>query len=343
MTNALRNDPKALRAVLTARRKDVVKEMEAAQSRGDELYLNDLSAALVEIDSALDRLYAVGDGPLPSANVSADLYDDDKKSEAPAEPDEGDDEAMSLEGIEDEGEEEEEDGSLPQAGPGIGLGFGQRPEEESFEDEDENPVKMTNKLRKQMGDSAADFLDDYALAIYEKVDEFFDNLTDKALDLGEVDDADGSNDLIEMLRDEVGKRGVARILPVFEDWRATLIKKIMKDVNERFAPVEPDQPLEDEQMSGLLGLDEAGAESMEDAEAVDEALEADDVSEPLTDDEEAEEPAEGVTAAVQKARLGPVARGPVSFTVNKLTAGANGTGERASDFRPSGVSTPRLE
>ena len=351
MTNALRNDPKALRRVLTARRADIIALMEKAEEQGNEEHLGDLSAALAEIDAATERLYTMGDiaGPAPvqaGVAMSADLYDD---PDAPDDEDEDDEPEED-----DEGEAPNPDGVVedkkPKAGPGIGLGFRQREEEEELDDEEEdNPVKMTNKLRKEMGDSAADFLDDYALAIYEKVDEFFDNLVEKALDLGNEDETDGEASLLEMLRDEVGKRGVKRILPTFEEWRAGLIKQVMKDVNERFQPPEPEpEAMEDEDMEGVLGLDQIPAEN---AEAMDEALEADDDSEPEDDDEEDEEGSEdAVEASVP--RLSDVVRrasGPVSFTVpgkkrkKPVSASTAPQNTVASDFKPSGRSNTRLE
>jgi len=340
MTKALRQDPQALRKLLTARRVDVVSMMETAQQKGDHRHLDDLSDALLEIDSALDRLYATsGDTPAP---VSADLYEDD--GDDAQEEDDGDASSESPDDADDSEEEEEQeesDGSRPKPGPGVGLGFRQKPAEDVEGDEEDNPVKMKNKLRKQMGDSSADFLDDYALAIYDKVDEFFDNLQDKALSLGEEDEEDGENDLIEMLRDEVGKRGVARIRPVYDEWRADLVKRIMKDINDRFAPAAEDEGLEDDQMSGLLGLDEAG-EDAEDAEAADEASKADDEAEPTPN---ADEPEEGDEEPVEAStpRLSDIvakrASGPVSFTATaKRTEAA-----MATDFKPSGRGTPRLE
>jgi hypothetical protein len=340
--------------------------MDAAEKKGDEEHLSNLSDALVEIDSALERLYTVGSldepqapqapmeaepaapEPLPEptvqAAISADLYGDDEEEEEETESES--DEPEMGEGMSIGQDDEEKPARQP--GPGIGLGFKRRepePVDDLDDEEDDNPVKMTNKLRKEMGDSSADFLDDYALAIYEKVDEFFDNLVEKALDLGEEDDADGENDLIEMLRDEVGKRGVARILPVFEEWRAGLIKQVMKDVNERFAPPEPTpEPMAEEDMGGMLGLDDMGDDN---AEAMEEALDEDAASEPGAEDEGAEEGAEEPVEASAPRRLSDVVKGPVSFKMparKPVSASvASPSTARATDFKPSGHSTPRLE
>jgi len=342
MKNALRKNPRMLYAMLNSHREDLETSFHLAVEREDAKTANAIAASIEKVDGALERLetrfvLAEGEATAPTT---------------PAAP------APAVMGEDDESQEE---ATAPEAAPepkAIGLGF-KRPEAEELSDEEraENPVAMNSRLRREIG-SGADFLDDYASAIYQSATEFFTDLKTKALNLqdkmkmGEEDPNDGEVSLREELLVQVGRRGVADIEPFFEEWRASVMKTIAKEIKEMFEPATSEIELEDSQIGNLLGLDaldeELSAEEAENAEAEEEPEEAEEAPE---EEDEAEEPEaeEEPEEAVEAAMSAPVrvARGPVSMTVGikKPVSAAMAMPESqvAPDFVPSGHSTPRLE
>ena len=100
---------------------------------------------------------------------------------------------------------------------------------ESLED---SPVAMSPKLRKAMSDPAADVMDAYAQKVFSSVRDYFEKLTQKALDLQTA--ADDKHTLREVLLMEVGRRGLANVEQNFAEWRESLIKSIWKEVTSMF-------------------------------------------------------------------------------------------------------------
>jgi len=347
MKKALRKNPRMLYTLLNSRRADLETAFHSAVDREDANSASEIAASIEKVDEALERLEAkflfAQEGEQEGPAVMGE--DRESKEEAPA----------------------QKSAPIPKS---IGLGF-RRPEPEELADEEraENPVAMNSRLRREMGNGAANWLDDYALAIYQKAIQFFSDLKTKALvlqdsmELGEDDPNDGETSLREMLLIEVGRRGVADIEPLFEDWRSGVVRQIVKDVKDMFDPPATAVELKDEQIGSLLGLDaldeelaeqesegtdNAEAEPEEDEEPSSEAEEpaededGEDGEEPADDEEEAEEAVEAAAQPIIK-----VARGPVSVTLGTkkpVSASVKAPSpQKAHDFVPSGYSTPRLE
>ena len=337
MANTLRRDPRQLRSMLLARRKDLTLLLKDTAKRKDAENEAKLTAALGEIDDALARL--ILPKPKGGANAAAKLMaapeslEGEDSDEEEADDTDGDDlnktndeeedadevSADAEDGTDDSGGEAdvEEDVDAPEVDDAADEG--DEPAEEAAPTEPENPVAMNTRLRKEVGDSAADFLDDYGQAIHKKVMSFFESLMTKALDLGEEDDSDGKSSLREILKEEVGKRGIRKIEPVFGEWRGVVVKQIAKDVAEMFKPPEPEPE----------ALPEAEEVSPEAAPAATENA-APEASE--------EVPAATVASAVaaNNAPLPLRATGRVSFAVK-------GAAVKATDFKPSGFTAPRLD
>ena len=353
MANTLRRDPRQLRTMLLARRKDITSLLGDSKKRRDRENTAKLTAALGEIDEALAGLVIPAARRQAVLDAEAESLEGEESDEEEADDTDGDDlektndEEEDADEVsaasEDEADAEdldvdsggeadvEEDVDVPEVDDAADMGDepADEPAEEAAPTEPENPVAMNARLRKEVGDSAADFLDDYGQAIHKKVMSFFESLMTKALDLGEEDDSDGRSSLREILKEEVGKRGIRRIVPVFEEWRGVVIKQIAKDVADMFKPEEEEVP-EDEAAApeGQPEAQEPGAETAptEPEEAAPEAT------------EEAAAPAATVASAVaaNNALLPPRATGRVSFAVR-------GTAGKATDFKPSGFTATRLD
>jgi len=243
MTKALRRDPLALYTQLQARRVDLASALRVSRRRNDEPRVTTLVDAMARVDAALEKTVARL-SEIAAAEEEVEVEEGiDSDDEGEAEAEEGTEEAE----VEEEEPLETPDGSL---GPihsdeadDPGLQHQDKLPEEEVVAEEENPVAMKAGLRRDVGDLTADFLDNYSLAIHTKVIDFFDSLNEKALDLGEEDASDGETSLRELLRVEVGKRGLSRFEPVFAEWRADLIKKLSKTINEMFALPEEPSPL----------------------------------------------------------------------------------------------------
>lgn len=335
--------------MLLARRKDLTALLDTSKKRGDKENMGKLSAALNEVDDALARLILPAPTDKPAKLSAADSLEGEEEDEAEADDTDGDD--LEEENDEEENDEEEDADEEPaddeaeddetsdddeevDEEPVEDDLEGEDPEEEVDEVEDEaeaapaesseptepeNPVAMNSRLRKEMGDSSADFLDDYGLAIHKKVMSFFESLMTKALDLGQDDDTDGESSLREVLRDEVGKRGIRRIEPVFAEWRGVVIKQIAKDVAAMFQPPEA----------------EPEAEAAPDAAP----------TEPDAQDEAGDAGAPAV-ASTDNTPIVNLAAGRVSFAVKAgavVSAQARPQATQATDFKPSGFTTPRLD
>jgi len=334
MKKALRQNPKMLRTMLTKQRENLVSERTKAAERGDGEALSKISAAITQVDDALQKL----DEEAHNEVLAAEEEEDTTPQVMGEDPDVQEEEGFA------EGPEEEDDAAS--APPGLGLGFGTPggDDDDEEEDEEDNPVRMTSTLRRQMGDHAANFLDDYALTVYQKVMQFLDKLQNVALELGDEDDEDGVTSLREALRDAVGRMGVEAVEPVFEEWRAAVFRTLAKDMKKMFEPSEPVRELQDQEVGRLLGLDHLGLddESMADEE------EPEDEDEDLEDEgEEDEGEEEEVEAAAAFDAPLAIATGPVSMTVTGKKSVSAAVADRkttkARDFRPSGLGSPQLE
>lgn len=332
MKKALRQNPKMLRTMLTKQRENLMSERTKAAERGDGEALSKISAAITQVDDALQKLdeegYEVHAAEEEEDTAPQVMGDDSNVQE--------EEEGMA------EGAEEEDDSSGK--APGLGLGFGTPggDDNEDDEEEEENPVSMTSTLRRQMGDHAADFLDDYALTVYQKVMQFLDKLQNVALELGEEDDEDGMTSLRETLKEEIGRRGLEAVEPVFEEWRAAVFRTLAKDMKKMFEPQTPVRELQDQEVGRLLGLDDLGLD--------DESMADEDEDEEDLDEAEGEGDEEEVEAAVAAPDLDApltIATGPVSMTVpgkkSVSAAVADRKTTKARDFRPSGLGSPQLE
>lgn len=297
MTKALSQDPVALYNMLTARKKDLL-------AMRDRTPTNQVAAmvdeALVGLDDAIiktvDRL-----NKLAAAEAAEDPDELPKEFSIP-------DDAPALDhaGTDDAAPPEP---SSPE------------PAEEDAE-EQTNAVAMSAKLRKAMGEMAADMLDDYALKIHKSVVTFFENLTKKALDLGTEDASDSQNSLREVLLSEVGKRGLASVETNFVEWRESLIKKMWKDVSSMFTV-----PETEEQKSSDFPVDvPATPDSAPEPEPkVEETPVAPEQSEP----EALEAPQDNTKQPVATASVLQVTAAPVRFTIHK-------------DMKPAGMKSVKL-
>lgn len=239
MTKALEKDPQALLTVLRANRMDLLSRIDEA--RGNTTVVATLKPALLDIEEAIKA----------TTLLLAEEGDEDEASSDSQEPrdeplEEDDEEELvdesTGEPVDELGESPKEEIDSPDKAELL-----DEPEElrEELTDapppEVENPVEMSSRLRKDMGDLAADMLDDYGKEIFFKVKKVFDAVLDGALNLGTEEQP---TSLREELLIEVGRKGYAQLEPHFEEWRLALLKDIMKDVTASLQPPEPD-PVEE--------------------------------------------------------------------------------------------------
>lgn len=195
-----------------------------------------------------DRLEA----KLKAALLKADSGDDEEEEEEEVEDDEASEEEEQGSGehgdlvdgeegdfdYNEEAHEEilEEGDEIPNEAYDLSDAKGS--DDNDFEEE-ENPLAMPAKLRRELGDINAEILDSYALSVQKKTTSFLRMLR-AHLDLGEVNAKDGNNDLIEILLDEVGKKGVAKIRVHFADWREFVMGRLAKEMQAMFRAAEPE-------------------------------------------------------------------------------------------------------
>lgn len=238
MTSALRQDPVTLYKILKAKHEKVSAAL--TQSGLPSHMTEDLSKAKVALEAAIERTVL-------KLNQIAAAEEAEIPEDAPPLPeDEPLDEGTTIEDdVLDPAEEEpplEEE--LPTDEPPAEAPV-DIPVDAPLDDvKEESPVAMSSKLRKSMSDPAADIMDDYAMKIYTEVNDFFTELTTRALDLGVADSSDRKSSLREVLLDEVGRRGLQAVEQNFAEWRAALMKRIGKSVTEMF-----DVPSTHEEMS----------------------------------------------------------------------------------------------
>jgi hypothetical protein len=325
MTQVLRRDPLMLYNILSARKADLERGLALAKTHlgvGDRV--EEITEALAAVDAALAKNIAkLNEIAAAEEAEEVDDVDEDPSSEegeAFEEPEvppeegafEGFDEPAEEDGgaVIDEGATAEMD--LDVAAAEFAVDEPQVVEEEL---EPANPVAMNQRLRKEMGELAADVLDDYALKIHAKIKGIFETMLQKSLNLGDTNQV---TSLREQLMTEIGTRGLERMEPYFSEWRAGVIKSLTQDVKDLFEPPEPDpeEPVADGLELDLpLSPEEEVPSLVEEPEAPIEApLEEEEAPVDLPPEEE---PAvEPVAAAAS-----PVA-GRVSFMVR--------------DFRPQG-------
>jgi hypothetical protein len=305
MTKALSRDPVALYSVLHARRKDLIKARQQALKDGNRVSARSLHLAVGQLDDALKKVVA-------HLNEIAAAEEEAPAEESMAEEVEAPAEEASAD--EDFAEQEPEDGA--EAVSPEDSETDEVLEEEEPADEGKSSVAMKASLRRELGNEAADLLDGYATKIQESVVTFFENLTKKALDLGTADPSDSENSLREQLLAEIGRRGLEKVEPNFAEWRAGLIKQLMKDINKMFeVPSEPEPEAELEIPEGepAEGEEASFGEEAPVEEAPIEEAEVEEV-------EETEEPAEEAPAEPMKMPASVAAftvAQPISFTIHR--------------------------
>ena len=313
MTKALRRDPVALYSVLKARRKDLLIARHGAVKSGDRNSAKALSAAMEQIDEALAAVVAHLNevAAAEEADQAADAMEAEQGAEPSAEEEPSDMEPSADEEVSPEDSATDE--VLEEDGPA---------EEEPSQGSSQSSVAMKATLRREMGDVAADLLDDYATKIQTSVTTFFDNLTKKALDLGAEDPADSSNSLREQLLTEIGRRGLEKVEPTFVEWRAGLIKQLMRDINKTFEVPQEEKP----ELDLPEGAEEAPAEEASDEEAPAEegAPAAEEAPAEEAEEEEVvieeEAPAEAASAPMKMPASVLASFGnakPISFTIHR--------------------------
>lgn len=316
MTKALSRDPVALYSVLHARRRDLMNAKREALRSGNRVSARSLHLAVEQIDEALQKVVAHLNEVAAAEEEMAAEGEEAPVDEAPAEDMEAPaDEAPADE--EEPVEQEPEDGA--EAVSPEDSETDEVLEEEEPEEAGKSSVAMKASLRREIGDVAADLLDEYASKIQQSVVTFFENLTKKALDLGSADPADEQNSLREQLMQEIGRRGLEKVEPNFAEWRASLIKQLMKDINKMFeVPSEPEEKPELEIPEGEAapeGEEEAPAEEAEEApaeEPVEEEAPAEEAEEAP-----AEEPAEAPPMKMPASVVSAGVVQPMSFTIHR--------------------------
>jgi hypothetical protein len=321
MTKALKRDPVALYSVLHARRRDLIRAKREALKEGNRISARSLHLAVEQIDEALHKIVAhLNEVAAAEEEMAAEDFGGAEAPEAEGSPEEAAEEEEFVEQEPEDGadavspEDSETDEVL---------------EEDEPESEDKSSVSMKSTLRRELGDVAADLLDDYATKIQSSVVTFFENLTKKALDLGTADPSDSDNSLREQLLEEIGRRGLERVEPHFAEWRSGLIKQLMKDINKMFeVPAEPEPEPEIEIPEGAE--EEATAESEEalaDDSADDSPPAEEEVEEEAEEEPAEEEPAEKAPAPPMKMPASAISAGvvqPMSFTIHRdLKPGAS--------------------
>jgi hypothetical protein len=314
MTKALSRDPVALYSVLHARRKDLIKARQQALKDGNRVSARSLHLAVGQLDDALKKVVAHLNeiaAAEEEAPAEESMAEESMAEESMSEEVEAPLEEASAD--EDFAEQEPEDGA--EAVSPEDAETDEVLEEEEPADEGKSSVAMKASLRRELGDVAADLLDGYATKIQESVVTFFENLTKKALDLGTADPSDSENSLREQLLAEIGRRGLEKVEPNFAEWRAGLIKQLMKDINKMFeVPSEPEPEAELEIPEGEPAEgEEASFEEAPEEEAPAEEAEVEEV-------EETEEPAEEAPAEPMKMPASVSAftvAQPMSFTIHR--------------------------
>lgn len=233
MTKVLKQKPQTLRALLAAHQRDLEAQIRLhADDRAPQTA--QLRSALAKVNAALDRLAVYA--------AEGDTEEDDGSDNATegdaVEDDTIEDEDDAVDDLEEavDDEFEEENVSDEDFDEDDGLEFEEDEPEPGSPEAARDAVKMNNRMRRQIGDPAADFLDDYAFLLHKKVTQFFKELDRKALMLGDEDSEDGETSLRERLREEVGRRGIQALEPVFDEWRGMVIKNILKGVTSYFQP-----------------------------------------------------------------------------------------------------------
>lgn len=319
MTKALSRDPVALYSVLHARRRDLISAKREALKSGNRVSARSLHLAVEQIDEALQKVVAhLNEIAAAEEEMVGEDFGDE---EAPADEAPSDDmEAPADEAPADEEpvEQEPEDGA--EAVSPEDSETDEVLEEEEPEEAGKSSVAMKATLRREIGDVAADLLDEYAAKIQQSVVTFFENLTKKALDLGSADPADEQNSLREQLAQEIGRRGLEKVEPNFAEWRANLIKQLMKDINKMFEV--PSEPEEKPALEIPEGGEEAPAEEeapVEGEEAPEEEFEAPTEEAEAPEEEAPEEEAPAETSPM-KMPASVVSAGvvqPMSFTIHR--------------------------
>ncbi len=313
MTKALQKDPLTLYRVLLARQDDLQKALLRAEREHLDERAVVLSKALEGVEEALavtiKRLEAEAAEELEAQ--SQERFDVPVTPSRPADAEdlslEEDAEEVELsasEGDEEPPEEDLDGVEVPEDAEGVDV-------------EPENPVAMAAKLRREMGDLAADFLDEYAHALYVKILEFFRTGAMKALDL-DGDSAESS--LRSILTEQVGTRGVSMVEPFFKEWRSSLMKKVAKDLQIEFEvpPEEPPTP-DPEDPNAPSG------EPVEPAEGASEP-EGTPVEELGPSGDDSKEPEKAASASAEEVIV--PATGPISQVI--------------LDFKPSGRVTAKM-
>ncbi len=191
-----------------------------------------------------------------------------------------------------------------------------KPPAPAADDDEESPVAMPSKLRKEIGDMGADFLDDYSYGLYEAAHTYFTDLESKALTLGEEGE-EGS--LRSILREQIGKLGVARVETVFDEWRAATVKSMFKALTALFEQADTISA-----PGAAAAADEGGAE--DEGDEVEEDADVDSEEDVEESDEEA-----AVEASVAPPEL-PIVASTVGLRVSA----------KVRDFRPAGSGSTKL-
>jgi hypothetical protein len=237
MIKSISRDPAVLLQTLKDQRTKVHAQMKRSRAAGDVATVQKLRASLYQLNDSIETISNVveadniGNRNFISADDEEQVDDfggedeesfEDEEQEAPEQDDE-----LQEEDQDDEAQDDEQDDE-----PETPVN-----EEADVEVTDENPLAMTKTLRKEIGDAAADVLDEYARSLHSQVISFFEKLMSSSLTLSQP------NGLRKLITDETGKRGIKSVEPVFEEWRASVIKHLTKDIMAMFEP--PPQP-EDE-------------------------------------------------------------------------------------------------
>jgi hypothetical protein len=94
--------------------------------------------------------------------------------------------------------------------------------------------RIPQRLRSKLGELASDFLDDYGEQIFIKYLDSFKEFLGTSLTLEDTE-------LLEVLREEIGNRGVVGLEPHFPEWRQFFLGAVAQGVSNFFAkpPVPP--------------------------------------------------------------------------------------------------------
>lgn len=359
MTKALRQDPVVLYNLLHEQRDRVMTSIRKARKEGDEKGLKGLRAARIDIERALEatvrRLDKIAEEEKAVQAALVAAGDDDKNadkdgdhSDPPADDSGGDDSGSDDSGDEsgddsgdddadessddddkDSGQQDDEGAAEDAADEMVKDAAEQKDQDTDENEPDGNPVAMPAKLRREVGEIAADFLDEYGLNLYKKVNQFFDHLDARALQLGDADAEGDKESLRSVLKDEIGSRGLERLEPVFPEWRAQVVKSIMKTVTEKFQP--PEEP---EHNDGEGGDDDSGGGGDEEPESSGQPADNGGVT-------AARAPAPTQSPQDATKNTNPSAATPapsVTGSVSTVSGVVSARAAWAKDFQPSGAS-----